>query len=84
MSQIFKKKKVKILQIVVGVKAIQRCLIVFSLLWTLLREKKEKNGEGEWRREEEEQGSCSVGRSVGWVGNGSVSEWSIMGLTGLV
>lgn len=41
------KKKVKILQIVVGVKAIQRCLIVFSLLWTLLREKKEKNGEGE-------------------------------------
>lgn len=58
-------------------------LIVLSTLDSAQRgEKKENISEGEWRREEEERGSCSVGRSVGWVGNGSVSEWSIMGLTG--
>lgn len=38
-------------------------LIVFSLLWTLLGEKREEKGGR--RREEEEGGSCSVGRSVG-------------------
>lgn len=34
-------------------------------LYSGLTEEKQKNGRGEWRREEEEGGSCSVGRSVG-------------------
>lgn len=38
-------------------------LIRFSTLDS--QRKSSKNGRGEWRREEEEGGSCSVGRSVG-------------------